>query len=39
MAAAVAGYEIGCRLGFATRLDHWYSGFQITGTYKAPAAK
>ena len=33
MAAAVAGYEIGCRLGFATQPDHWYSGFQITGTY------
>ncbi|MDP6884651.1 MAG: MmgE/PrpD family protein, partial [Rhodospirillales bacterium] len=33
MAAAVAGYEIGCRLGLATQPDHWYSGFQITGTY------
>ena len=33
MAAIVAGYETGCRLGLANQPEHWYSGFQITGTY------
>ena len=33
MTAIVAGYEIGCRLGLANQPEHWYSGFQITGTY------
>ena len=38
MAALVAGYEIGARLGLATQPDHWYSGFQITGTYNTCGA-
>jgi 2-methylcitrate dehydratase PrpD len=33
MAAAVAGYEVGCRLAKAIQPAHWYAGFQITGTY------
>ena len=38
MAAVVAGYEVGCRLGLATQPEHWYSGFQITGTFNTCGA-
>lgn len=38
LTAVVAGYEVGCRLGIATQPAHWYSGFQITGTYNTCAA-
>ena len=38
MAAVVAGYEVGCRLGKANQPAHWYSGFQITGTYNTCGA-
>ena len=38
MAAVVAGYEVGCRLGKATQPNHWYSGFQITGTFNTCGA-
>lgn len=32
MAAIVAGYEIGSRLGYGIQPAHWYNGFQSTGT-------
>ena len=38
MAAVVAGYEVGCRLGKANQPAHWYAGFQITGTYNTCGA-
>lgn len=38
LSAVVAGYEIGCRLGLATQPAHWFSGFQITGTYNTCGA-
>jgi 2-methylcitrate dehydratase PrpD len=38
IAALVAGYEVGNRLGLATQPAHWYSGFQITGTYNTCGA-
>ena len=38
MAATVAGYEVGCRLAKANQPEHWYSGFQITGTYNTCGA-
>ena len=38
MAAVVAGYEVGCRLAKATQPNHWYAGFQITGTFNTCGA-
>ena len=38
MAAIMAGYEVGTRLGHAIQPAHWYRGFQITGTLNTCAA-
>jgi len=38
MVAAVAGYEVGTRLGHAVQPSHWHSGFQMTGTFNTCAA-
>lgn len=38
LAAMLAGFEIGTRLGHAVQPAHWNAGFQITGTYNTCGA-
>ncbi len=33
LAAVVAGYEVGSRLAHVVQPEHWYRGFQATGTF------